>query len=78
MTASQKIPESPREAIQTMRDELDKLEAAAWVRGYQGGGTMSTGVAVQPQAAQSIQVIGLGFTSLAAFAVETAAGQHQT
>jgi hypothetical protein len=76
MPPSQTVPESPRQAIQTMRDELDKLESAAWVRDYQGGGTMS--VAVPLQAAQSIHVIGLGFTSLAAFAVETAAGQRQS
>ena len=76
MPPSQKLPESPREAITAIRDELDKLESASWVRDYQGGGTMS--VAVPLQAAQSIHVIGLGFTSLAAFAVETAAVQRQS
>jgi hypothetical protein len=72
---SQKIPESPREAIQLMREELNKLEGAPWVRNYQAGATMSTGTAVAPQAGAAIQTIGLGFTSLAVFAVETAVGQ---
>lgn len=71
MPPSQQIPESPREAIQLMRNELEKLEAQPWVKNYQGGGTMTA--AVQPQIASSIQTIGLGFTSLAALAVETAA-----
>src|SRR5205823_353724 len=67
MPPNQKIPETPKEAITGMRDELDRLESATWVRDYQGGATMSAGVAVQPQAAQSIQAIGLGFTTLAAW-----------
>jgi hypothetical protein len=74
MPPSQKIPETPREAIAVMRNELNQLENQPWVRNYQGGATMSAGgtALATSQVAQSIQTIGLGFCTLAALAVETA------
>src|SRR5205823_13993745 len=64
MPPNQKIPETPKEAITGMRDELDRLESATWVRDYQGGATMRSGVGVQQQADQSIQAIELSLQSL--------------
>jgi len=81
-TTSQQIPSTPREAIQIIRDELGRLETQPWVRNYQAVGTASASSstatqAVGQQAVQCIQNMGLGYTSLAAFAIEAATWTQQ-
>jgi hypothetical protein len=72
--ASQQIPQTPREAIQLMRDQLDRLETQPWVRDYQSVATMSsTGQsAFGAQTTEAIQRLGLGYTSLAVAVAEAA------
>jgi len=80
---SQQLPNSPREAIQVIRDALDRLETQPLVRDFQAVGTAQVSSTprrafITREVTDSVQRMGLGYTSLIGWITEAAQQQTST